>query len=437
MEENAFGPFVPRRLLTRERGQILLIVALAALGLLALTGLVVDGGLLYLSRRQAQNAADAAALAGAKTLSLTWDDVQARNTALYYAGLNGFDNDGVQDSVHVAHPPDAGEFAGNPNFIRVTIVVTNPTYFIHLVYGGPARASASSTAGVEPCPPAPSVMTLHPSACQAFDMRGNATLRVLQGGVIVNSACQSDALYATGNVQLVSDGCILVTGKYRVDGASATVHPRPNIGVTPTANPLASTPLPDLAGLPIRHGTPHQPRTLRILHGDVTLSPGIYYGGIEILANASVTLEPGLYVMAGGGLEIRANATVTGQEVCIYNTQAPDYPEGDGAFGAITLQQNTSINLTPPTSGPYAGLVFFQDPANPREMYITGDATLDAGGGTIYLPGARLHLAGNATSNAPFIALTFLAEGNARMTVRPTIGQGAGGLGAQRVFLAE
>lgn len=431
------GSSVLRRPTIGERGQILLIVALAALGLLALTGLVVDGGLLYLSRRHAQNAADAAALAGAKALSLTWDDAQARNTALYYAGLNGFDNDGVQDSVHVAHPPDAGEFAGNPHYIRVTIVVTNPTYFIHLVYGGPVRASASSTAGVEPCPPAPSVMTLHPNACQAFDMRGNASLRVLQGGVIVNSACQTDALYVTGNAQLWSDGCILVTGKYRVDGVSAVVQPRPNIGVSPTANPLASTPLPDLAGLPVRHGTPNQPQTLRIPYGDVTLEPGIYYGGIEILGNARVTLSPGLYVMAGGGLEVRANATVTGQEVCIFNTWDPDHPEGDGAFGDITLQANTVVTLTPPTSGPYAGLVFFQDPANPHEMTIIGDATLDAGGGTIYLPGARLYVAGNASSNAPFIVLTFLAEGDARMTVRPTIGQGAGGLGAQRVFLAE
>jgi Flp pilus assembly protein TadG len=53
---------------SRESGQIIVLFALALLGLLAMIGVVVDGGTLYVQRRTAQNAADAAALAGTRVL---------------------------------------------------------------------------------------------------------------------------------------------------------------------------------------------------------------------------------------------------------------------------------------------------------------------------------------------------------------------------------
>ena len=55
-----------------ERGAVLVHAAIAMLALMAFNALVIDYGALWVSRRQAQNAADAAALAGA--LSLAFDD---------------------------------------------------------------------------------------------------------------------------------------------------------------------------------------------------------------------------------------------------------------------------------------------------------------------------------------------------------------------------
>ena len=51
-----------------ERGVTLIFVAVCMVGLLALVGLVIDGGNAYAQRRQMQNAADSAALAGANAL---------------------------------------------------------------------------------------------------------------------------------------------------------------------------------------------------------------------------------------------------------------------------------------------------------------------------------------------------------------------------------
>ena len=48
-----------------ERGQALIIVALALVGLFGMAGLVVDGGNAFQDRQRAQNAADSAALASA------------------------------------------------------------------------------------------------------------------------------------------------------------------------------------------------------------------------------------------------------------------------------------------------------------------------------------------------------------------------------------
>ena len=50
----------------RSRGQVLVLVVLMLVGLIAMLALVLDGGSFYSQRRQAQLAADAGALAGAR-----------------------------------------------------------------------------------------------------------------------------------------------------------------------------------------------------------------------------------------------------------------------------------------------------------------------------------------------------------------------------------
>lgn len=55
-------------LFDHSKGQVLILFVLAVFALLTLSALVIDGGQAYLSRRQAQAAADAGALAGARDL---------------------------------------------------------------------------------------------------------------------------------------------------------------------------------------------------------------------------------------------------------------------------------------------------------------------------------------------------------------------------------
>lgn len=58
-----------RKWLSRERGAVLVHVAVAMLGFLGFSALVIDYGIMWSSRRQAQNVADAAALAASITMA--------------------------------------------------------------------------------------------------------------------------------------------------------------------------------------------------------------------------------------------------------------------------------------------------------------------------------------------------------------------------------
>lgn len=87
-----------RRLNGDERGQIIVLVAILMVGLVAVVGLVTDGGLVFSQRRDLQNAADAAALAGAMQIDenayrasgeVALDERAARQAAVEYLEAEG------------------------------------------------------------------------------------------------------------------------------------------------------------------------------------------------------------------------------------------------------------------------------------------------------------------------------------------------------------
>ncbi|HET7626841.1 MAG TPA: pilus assembly protein TadG-related protein [Bacillales bacterium] len=65
-----------KRLFQQQQGSTLLLFSLALVGMLMITGLALDGGMLYERRAALQKAADAAVLSGAQELTDTPSDVQ-------------------------------------------------------------------------------------------------------------------------------------------------------------------------------------------------------------------------------------------------------------------------------------------------------------------------------------------------------------------------
>ncbi len=144
----------------------------------------------------------------------------------------------------------------------------------------------------------------------------------------------------------------------------------------------------------------------------VTLTPGLYSGGISVSGNASVTFNPGTYVLAGGGLTVSGNSTLTGSGVTFYDTS------GSSGYAPISLSGNETANLSAPTSGPYTGILFFQDPsvANSKSngSSIVGNST-STFDGILYFPTTSLSYVGNSSSNGYtfLIADTISLGGNA------------------------
>jgi len=150
--------------ISRERGAVLIHVAVAMLGLLAFSALVIDYGIMWSSRRQAQNAADAAALAGAASLAFDapsdWD--RARLSAqgvgqahkIFGASPNitlgsGFSTDITEDISFPPCPP--GTTGPQDTCIRVNIyrdAVKDalPTFFARLFgrFSQGVRATATA-----------------------------------------------------------------------------------------------------------------------------------------------------------------------------------------------------------------------------------------------------------------------------------------------------
>lgn len=106
------------RLARDQRGAVAPLVAVVLLGLLGVTALVVDGGVLFAARRDLQGLADAAARAGAMALDLTalrsndqviLDPSNAEQEAREYLRTAGFDGSATVHADTVAVTVDLVE----------------------------------------------------------------------------------------------------------------------------------------------------------------------------------------------------------------------------------------------------------------------------------------------------------------------------------------
>lgn len=111
-----------------QNGAISLIFAVSATALLGFAALATEAGNWYLVRRNAQNAADAAAMAGVLALQqASPSDRAAKITAAAteLAQKNGFTADAAT-SIAVHHPPTSGPQAGKMASVEVAIRQTQP-----------------------------------------------------------------------------------------------------------------------------------------------------------------------------------------------------------------------------------------------------------------------------------------------------------------------
>ncbi len=134
----------------KERGQALVIIAFAFIGLLAFVGLTVDLGYYFIMRGNLQRATDAGALAAAAQFreGRTFAEMQA--AALEAVKLNGFDTSPGNVIIEICDPtavPPDPELCTTPprKLVRVTVNANVDTMFLSLFGFGSIPASTTAT----------------------------------------------------------------------------------------------------------------------------------------------------------------------------------------------------------------------------------------------------------------------------------------------------
>jgi hypothetical protein len=125
-----------------ERGQSLVVVILLFLAFIAVLGLVLDGGRVYAARRQAQNAADAGALAGATHLCTYIDQANVEAAAEGVARDYALKNNAL-------NPPQAVADKSASTVIVTATVEVDP-FFIQFIGFSDISPSAVAEAQCQP-----------------------------------------------------------------------------------------------------------------------------------------------------------------------------------------------------------------------------------------------------------------------------------------------
>jgi Flp pilus assembly protein TadG len=122
-----------------EQGQALVLIVVFMFVLLGMCGLAIDVGLWYQDKRSVQASADAAALAGASVLPVSWGTAQT-------TANNEFNtNKKAGDSVSITNTTALT----NNDSVKVTVTRTSPSFFAKLLGKNSVTVRASATATVK------------------------------------------------------------------------------------------------------------------------------------------------------------------------------------------------------------------------------------------------------------------------------------------------
>ena len=420
-----------RRRHHRYRGVALIWVAIVLLVLILFVGLTIDTAKVSLVLHQLQNAADAAALAGAQLVKT--DQAQARiqaqilGEANYYADGNsvklGLNSSNAEDGDIViglyfpqydSFVPStvAGQFANAVKVVpRCIDGQANPP--VALIFGPIAKvdtvdvtryAIAMSSGGT-----GAGLIALACNDTTGLETEGGTVINVNNGEVQVNcDSCEKKPAIDASNNSEIEALQINVVGCYDgpdvnapiVEGANTMPDP---LGCYPDYDCLMPPPpyyeSNDLSPAPGDYWIPDPCVPLNIL------SPGYYSGGINVTnSTANVRFEPGIYILDGEITDGAAPYAKGG-----LNLTGGTFDANDGVMfyilgGSVDIGGGAQMNMTELVPWeddnialPYEGMLIYQDPYNTSPARIIGTSNTILVG-TIYFPFNHLDVGGEGYS---------------------------------------
>ena len=414
-----------RKINVQRRGTTSILVAVLLVVLIGITAIAIDGGMLQDNRRRVQATTDAAALAAGSKLFKNYPYITTANpdpggqavaAALAVADDNGFGNDGTITTVTVNVPPTSGPFTGKLAYAEVIIVYNQPRYFSSIFGSNATPVPGRAVAIGRWAASGNGVIVLDPTVQNALDSNGNGSLTLTGGAaMVVNSSNPASAGRTTGG------GTLTASNFNIVGGANGTFNGKVTTGSLPIPDPLAYLPLPSVPG----DGTITK-KALGQGNMQYTLTPGRFSnlpsfqsGDVVILKQASANNNGGIFYIDGGGFTsqgatIRMDPLTSGG-VMIYN--APTSNSNNQGIG-ITGNASGSVNMSALTSGPYAGILLFQNRTASQTMTVAGNGSFSLTG-TFYAANALLSVTGNgnATIGSQYITRTANIAGGGNITI--------------------
>ena len=353
--------------------------ALALPGILAAIGVASDYAILEMKRSSLQAAADSAALAAAKELSISSStDVTVTNAAKNYVNVELTSTDGAAVPTVTVNRKEGS--------VTVALSESWTPFFAQFISSGitpvDVQATAKLAGSTNIC-----VLALSPAGVGGIILTSNSTVTASSCGLYANSTDKQAIVVATSSKIFSPLIC---------SGGGAT-----NVGGT-TSSPILTdcpkTPDPLAARSAPKFGACDYNKT-KITSGFATLTPGVYCGGIEVSGTANVTFDAGTYVIKDGLFNVKNTASIKGKNVAFYLTGFPTF---------LFFTNDATVDLSGAETGDMAGLLFFEDRAtgilNVHDISASHANNLT---GTIYMPKGNLlvHPAACIGQNSAYTAI--------------------------------
>jgi hypothetical protein len=437
-----------------ERGQALILIAVAAIALFAFVGLAIDGSAQFSDRRHAQNAADTASLAGA--LAKLKGDPDWELVALDRASENGYDDDLVTNSVEVHSPPTSGVYA-NCSDVHFTC-----TDYVQVLITSHVNTTFARVIGLNETINHVNAVASTISANSNFNFGGNAIVSLSQEGCGIVAGGTTDVTINGGGMYSNSDSstcsfkkqsCAGVVDVNNADGTQGTITTVGGYSLNTGCLPSASL---STGAKQISFPPPYQefaePAACSTSGGKTNdstttyLTPG-YFAKIPGTGSTwknNVVLAPGVYCI---GSSLSTNAS---EVISVSGT----FPSTPGVFlyfkpgGYFSINGGAGVNLwginASSVSGDasladYQGYLMYVAPdyasGSPVNCKINGHAT-DHFQGTIYAPYCNMTLNGSGgstlasqligytvdLSGASGVILTYTSGDNATFPISEQVG---------------
>jgi Flp pilus assembly protein TadG len=363
-----------KNLFGNERGNALALGAAALPLVMASAGFAIDTIQLGVMKRQIQRAADSSAIAGAYAMVQDTNSTSEVATAKAAVARDLTKNKYPTLSQNATVTP--GPALGYQRTVAVTLLAQPRLPFISIFTKAASPVTATATAAIVDngrfC-----MLSLYNGTSPGIDIGGDATVNL--GCGMASNSTGTEAITATGSSKVTASPLMAVGGLKSSTNLATGTKLQPYS--SEQKDPFASVPNP-----PPQSGC--EPLEVGPNDPPVHITPDKCYSKWDI--QGTVTMDPGTYYVDGGDISFGSKANVSGNGVTIAMTGP------NGAAGDLNMNAQATLDLKAPSSGTYAGILFFRDRrASNIEIKINGgaDATLV---GALYFPSSNVTFTGGS-----------------------------------------